>query len=248
MNNLINFNFDDLKKLVYREFSQQQQQEMINKRNHLIQFDVNVPKYLLETEIKTLFSFIENYNELMLLKVLWFTGARISEVLMLTPKNFLFRLETCLISLPVKKKRKLVKKINYDENGIKKVQKIYETITSFRHIELSKKNQSQREFIEEIKRYIVTNNIKNDKLLFNYTRFQVNRLITKNQNKALKNGVKFPFKITPHTFRHSCAMNLYYNNVDEKVIKEYLGHSRIENTRIYTQLFHLENDISHVNF
>lgn len=248
MNKLTNINFDDLKNLVYHEFSQQQQREMVDKRNHLIQFDVNVPKYLLEIEIKKFFSFVENYNQLMLLKVLWITGARISEALMLTPKNFLFRFETCLMSLPVKKKRKLIKTINYDENGVRKVKKVYETAWDVRHIELSKKNQSQKEFIEEIKRYIVTNKIKDNDLLFKYTRFQVNRFITNIQNKAAESGIIFPFKITPHTFRHSCAMNLYYNNVDEKVIKEYLGHSRIENTRIYTQLFHLENDISHVNF
>lgn len=248
MNELINFNFDDLKKLVYREFSQQQLLEMIQRRNQLIKFDDDIPKYLLEPEVKSFFGFVENYTELMLLKILWFTGARISEALMLTPTNFLFGIESCFMSLPTKKKRKLIKTISYDENGVKKIKRIYESSAGTRRIELSKKNQSQREFIEDLKRYIVTNKIGDNEHLFQYTRFQVNRFIAKIQERALKNGVEFPFKITPHTFRHSCAMNLYYNRVDEKIIQKFLGHTRIANTQIYTQMFHLENDISHVKF
>lgn len=248
MNELINFNFDDLKKLVYRDLSQQELLERVERRNQLIRFDVEAPKYLLEPEIKNLFSFVENYNELILLKILWFTGVRISEALMLTPSNFSFGFQTCLMTLPTQKKKKLIKREMYIENGVKKTQKIYEKKMYFRNIQLFKANDTQREFIEELNRYIVTNKIGKNDLIFKYSRFQVNRFITKAQKLAEKNGITFPFNITPHTFRHSCAMNLYYNGIDEKVIKEYLGHSRIENTQKYTHIFHLENDLSHVNF
>lgn len=248
-NQLANLSLDDFKKLMHIEFTQQQQLEMIERRNQLIKFDVDAPKYLLEPEVKKFFSFVENYNELMLLKLLWITGARITEALLLTPSNFIFGIDSCLMTLPTQKKRKLLRKEEYiDENGIKRIKRIYDSARGVRHIQISKQNESQSLFIDDLRRYIVTNKIGQNQLLFNYTRFQAYRFIRKIQSIAEANGVRFPFEITPHTFRHSCAMNLVYNNVDEKIIQKYLGHSRIENTRKYTQIFHLEHDISHVNF
>lgn len=248
-NQLANLSLDDFKKLMHIEFTQQQQLEMIERRNQLIKFDVDAPKYLLEPEVKKFFSFVENYNELMLLKLLWITGARITEALLLTPSNFIFGIDSCLMTLPTQKKRKLLRKEEYiDENGIKRIKRIYDSARGVRHIQISKQNESQSLFIDDLRRYIVTNKIGQNQLLFNYTRFQAYRFIKKIQSIAEANGVRFPFEITPHTFRHSCAMNLVYNNVDEKIIQKYLGHSRIENTRKYTQIFHLEHDISHVNF
>lgn len=247
-NNIVNADLEYYKGL-HLELIQQKQLEMVKRRNHLIQFDINAPKYLLEPEIRQFFGFVENYNELMLYKILWVTGARISEALLLTPANFLFGIDSCLMSLPTQKKRKLVgKKEEVNENGIKRINKIYESVRGVRHIEITKHNNSQRDFIEDLKRYIVTNKIGKDEILFNYTRFQVSRRMEKVQSIAKSNGVTFPFEITPHTFRHSFAMNLVYNNLDEKIIQRYLGHSRIESTRKYTQIFHLEHDISHVNF
>ena len=248
-NQLANLSLDDFKKLMHIEFTQQQQLEMIERRNQLIKFDVDAPKYLLEPEVKKFFSFVENYNELMLLKLLWITGARITEALLLTPSNFIFGIDSCLMTLPTQKKRKLLRKEEYiDENGIKRIKRIYDSARGVRHIQISKQNESQSLFIDDLRRYIVTNKIGQNQLLFNYTRFQAYRFIKKIQSIAEANGVRFPFEITPHTFRHSCAMNLVYNDVDEKIIQKYLGHSRIENTRKYTQIFHLEHDISHVNF
>ena len=248
-NGFINTNFDQQKELISSEQRQWNLSEMVRRRNHLIQFDINAPQYLLEPEIKQFFDFVDNFNELMLFKLLWVTGARISEALLLTPANFIFGIDSCLMSLPTQKKRKLVgKKEEVDENGIKRIHKIYESARGVRHIEISKNNNSQRDFIADLNRYIVTNKIDKNKPLFNYTRFQAGRRIKKIQSIAEANGVRFPFEITPHTFRHSCAMNLVYNDVDEKIIQKYLGHSRIENTRKYTQIFHLEHDISHVNF
>lgn len=246
-NQLANLSLDDFKKLMHIEFTQQQQLEMIERRNQLIKFDVDAPQYLLEHEVKQFFSFVENYNELMLLKFLWVTGSRISEALLVTPSNFIFGIDSCLMTLPTQKKRKQFKKEEY-VNGIKRISRVYESARGVRHIQVSKKNESQSMFIDDLRRYIITNKIGQNDLLFNYTRFKAYRFIKKTQSIAEKNNVSFPFEVTPHTFRHSCAINLVYNNVDEKIIQRYLGHSRIESTRKYTQLFHLEHDISHVDF
>ena len=248
-NELIKTDLDQLQKLVTPELLRERElSKMIQRRNHVIKLDVDAPKYLLEPEIKKFFDFVDNSNELMLFKLLWVTGARISEALLLTPANFIFGIDSCLMSLPTQKKRKLVKKEEIYVNGIKQINKIYESARGVRHIEITKNNSSQKDFIADLNRYIVTNKIDKNQPLFNCSRFQAGRRIKKIQSIAESNGVNFPFEITPHTFRHSCAMNLVYNNVDEKIIQKYLGHSRIESTRQYTKIFHLEHDISHVNF
>ena len=244
-----NLSLDDFKKLMYIEFTQQQQLKMIEQRNQLLRFDADATKYLLEPEIKKFFSFVENHNQLILLKLLWVTGARITEALLLTPSNFVFDIDSCLMTLPTQKKRKLSKKEEYiDRNGIKEIKKIYKSARGIRNIQIYTKNESQKMFIDELQRYIVTYKIQQNDLLFNYTRFQVYRFVKKTQSLAAQNNIFFPFEITPDTFRHSCAMNLVYNNVEERIIQKYMGHSRIENTRKYTRIFHIENDLSHVNF
>lgn len=41
---------------------------------------------------------------------------------------------------------------------------------------------------------------------------------------------------TIHTLRHTCATLLYRSGIDIKIIKELLGHVRIDTTEIYTHL------------
>lgn len=230
MNKLTNFDMNDLRQLVYKELSIAELQDMIARRNQLIKYDVKAPKYLLEPEIKQFFDYVDNYDDLMLFKTLWITGARITETLMLAPENYSFGVNSCLLMMPNLKQKIKIKKGVYTTQGIKQIQ-----ITN-------------KDYINDIKRYIITKKISENEKIFKYTRYQADYIIQKVQANALKNDIQFPFKISCHTFRHSCAMNLVYNNVDEKVIQKYLGHSRIENTRIYTNLFHLEKDISHVKF
>lgn len=88
------------------------------------------------------------------------TGARVSEALLLKPANFVFGIDSCLMSLPTQKKRRLVRKEEFiDENGVKQIKKLYESTRGVRHIEITKSNNSQRDFIGELNRYIVTNKI-----------------------------------------------------------------------------------------
>lgn len=45
-----------------------------------------------------------------------------------------------------------------------------------------------------------------------------------------------PFRITPHMLRHGCGYRLVNRGVNLRVIQDYLGHSAISSTVIYTQL------------
>jgi len=53
-------------------------------------------------------------------------------------------------------------------------------------------------------------------------------------------GGALPTNVTPHTFRHSFAVNAVLHGVPLPVIKQWLGHRNIQSTEIYTQVLAVE--------
>lgn len=67
----------------------------------------------------------------------------------------------------------------------------------------------------------------------------VQRLVAKHSTVAVSKCSSMSKKtVTPHTLRHTCAMNLLHSGVDTSVIALWLGHEHIQTTQIY-----LHNDI-----
>jgi integrase len=67
------------------------------------------------------------------------------------------------------------------------------------------------------------------------SRDAVGHLVTKHANTAQQKCPSLKTKHpTPHTLRHSCAMDLLAAGVDRTVLALWLGHERVETTNIYT--------------
>lgn len=54
------------------------------------------------------------------------------------------------------------------------------------------------------------------------------------EKQGRRAGVKK--KVTPHTFRHTCATEMLKNSVDIRYIQELLGHSSLKSTQVYTKV------------
>ena len=70
-----------------------------------------------------------------------------------------------------------------------------------------------------------------------YTRKGISYIITKYENRAIESSIHLSdFKITPHIFRHSKAMHLYQAGIDLIYIRDILGHVDISTTEVYAKI------------
>ena len=75
-------------------------------------------------------------------------------------------------------------------------------------------------------------NSRNERL----TRAGITYIIQKYVDKAKNNtDIIFPEKVTPHVFRHTKAMHLLQSNINLIYIRDFLGHVSITTTEIYAR-------------
>lgn len=191
----------------------------IESRERTLVHSVELPFYLLMPEIERLLNATLNDRHRLLWDFIWHTGARISEALQVRPKDLVLDTqETSCVSLVSLKL------------GAKK----------------TKGGEVRREvpitdtgFIQALQRYIKTHNIKKLSPLFALSRKTAYAAIKRNTKAA-----GLPQNVTPHTLRHSYAINLLLHGVQLTRIKAHLGHTRLETTEIYLQV--LGRDTAHL--
>lgn len=182
----------------------------------------DLPKYLLYPEIIQFLDACKN-DDFYLFYTMWVTGARVNEVLQLTPSSFCFEADNPHVMLPNLKASK--------------------NQTSFRYIPLTEKH-----YISEMERYLYLKKKGSDgkKLtpkakIWPVTDRGVNKKIKRiaaSLNKEAFEG------ISTKTFRHSCAINHLLHGVAPKVIGALLGHSSSESTEVYLNI--LVPEIGHL--
>ena len=152
-----------------------------------------------------------------ILELLYSSGLRISELINLEFKNI--DLNECIIRIMGKGSKERIVPIN--DIAIHYL-KIY--VKDFRYL-LVKSDQNN---------YIYLNN--HGKKM---TRQGVYKMIKK---LVLEKNIKKD--VSPHTIRHSIATHMLENGADLRIIQEFLGHSDIGTTQIYTHLTNekLKND------
>lgn len=153
------------------------------------------------------FGYAENLRNLAVLEMLFATGARVSELADLKPKNIDFK----------KFEIKLLGK------GSKE-----------RIIQICNKEAIQiiLEYYEKFKKEI----IECDNFFINKQKKKLSDQSIRTIVKKSAIDVNIRKHVTPHTYRHTFATLLLEQGVDVKYIQQLLGHSSITTTQIYTHV------------
>ena len=144
----------------------------------------------------------------LLVEFLYRTGGRIDEVLLVKPSD---------VNLATNSIRMKTLKQGKDKNGIQK--------QKYRVIPL------HAELRDAYMQYLLDMNIptKSEDPLFSMSRQVVDIYFKKMQEKL-------GFKIHAHKFRHTFAVKAIMDNVPLNVLQQWLGHSSVFTTSIYTQI------------
>ncbi len=177
----------------------------------------DLPAYLLLPEIHRLINSARHDNLVLMLDTLWHTGARISECLALTPASFVTEISQPYVSIATLKKR-----------GRPSLRQR----TQPRLVPLT-----DRDYLTRVQRYIHTQQLGRNQRIFNITRSAANKRIERLVERLPK---RLSIPISPHTFRHSFAINAVLHGTPLPVLQSWLGHSSIDSTLVYTQVLTLE--------
>lgn len=84
--------------------------------------------------------------------------------------------------------------------------------------------------------YLVSRSQKSDYLFVNRLGNRLSEQSIRYMVNDYANAVGAPLHITPHMFRHTFATELHNEDVDIRYIQQFLGHSSIATTQIYTHI------------
>jgi len=176
----------------------------------------NLPTYLNEDEMQLLLSKFNLSNEreyfdYLLLRLIYVTGLRVSELCNLEIKNT--NLSHQLLKIVGKGSKERI--VLMDEETSQMMKNYFESIRNKFNIHLN----TNQFFINHLGNVV--------------TRQYVFELVKKKEKEINLNK-----EISPHSLRHSFATHLLNSDVDLRTVQELLGHSDISTTQIYT---HVQN-------
>ncbi len=175
----------------------------------------DMPAYLLLPEVHALLDATLDDNSRLLLNTLWHTGARVSEALALTPAHFELSTRLPYVSIETLKTRGRPRK-----HAAKKPRLL---------------PLSDEHYLRQVERYITTHGVRRQARFFPVTRSAINKRL-----ERLTAPLNLTVPVSPHTFRHSFAVNAVLHGTPLPVLQGWLGHADIASTLIYTRVLTLE--------
>lgn len=192
---------------------------LIAKRPTVLDTIDQMPTYLLKPEVLVLLDAEKHPTYRLMLDMMWTTGARISEILALTPASFIDD--------------------GYDFGVIHKTLKQRPGRPSRASIARSPKRYvpiADYPLQDRIQSYLYSGKFRKSERLFKMSRQTVNRHI----DKVVERVGGSPFKISAHTFRHSFAIHLLLHGRPLKYVSQLLGHKSMDSTEIYTNVLTID--------
>ncbi len=192
---------------------------LIAKRPTVLETIDAMPAYLLKPEVLGLLDAEKHPTYRLILDLMWTTGARISEVLALTPASFIddgYDFGVILKTLKQRPRRP-------SKAALQRSPKRYLPIVDML-------------LQDRIQSYLYAGRFRKGERIFPMARQTVNRHIS-----ALVERVGgAPFRISSHTFRHSFAIHLLLHGRPLKYVSQLLGHRSIDSTEIYTNVLTID--------
>ena len=188
---------------------------LIAKRPLLLESLDAMPKYLLKPEILGLLESETHPMHRLILELMWVTGARVSEVLAITPASFVDD--------------------GYDFGVWLKTLKQGAGRPSTRSLQRSPKRFIpilDRGFQTRVQSYLWLGKFRKDQRIFPITR----QAVSANIDRLVAQIGDPPFKLGCHIFRHSFAVHLLLHGRPLKFVSQLLGHRSVESTEVYTNV------------
>lgn len=192
---------------------------LIAKRPTVLKTIDAMPSYLIKPEVLGLLEAEKHPTYRLILDLMWTTGARISEILALTPASFVDD--------------------GYDFGVILKTLKQRPGRPSKATLQRSPKRYVpivDLQLQDRIQSYLYAGRFRKSKRIFPMARQTVNRHI----NALVERVGGAPFSISAHTFRHSFAIHLLLHGRPLKYVGQLLGHKSIDSTEIYTNVLTID--------
>lgn len=216
-------------------------------RNYAARLGAEMPRYLLAPEIAVLLSCFDDLSQRMYFDTLWNTGARLNEALALTPACFTLEPERRhpqpVITLKTLKQRE--REANRGRG--RPVTKAPAPATDRRYQKPPEPATRtvpllDATYVCRMREYLATwkKRIRHQPVWPVSSRQTPLNWLNAALKRAASDGVTFPFRVTPHTFRHSYAMHLMMNGIPQKVLQSLMGHRYSRSTEVYTRVFSLD--------
>ena len=153
-------------------------------------------------------------RDLAMLSLMYDSGARVQEMINLTPNSINFNKPHTINLLGKGNKNRIVPLMESQ-------------------VQLLKDYMESRRLLESYaSKYPLFCNNRGEKL----TRMGITLILKKYANKAkIKNPSLIPDIVTPHVLRHSKAMHLLQSGINLVYIRDFLGHTSISTTEIYAR-------------